>query len=115
MITLAIGILIACGLRFFLAGTRFGLVLGLIFLSNGANLLIFKAGDLQFGTYPFINPEQATNPPLADPLPQALVLTAIVIGFALLAYLIALTKKLASRCPDLETGQVVDEEAAWEI
>ena len=67
------------------------LILGLALLSHGANLLIFTVGGLVRGRPPLV-PEGRTalEPPYADPLPQALVLTAIVISFGLLAFSIAL-------------------------
>ena len=58
-------------------------LLGIILISHTANLLIFTAAGLSDGSPP-LSPagERTLHPPDADPLPQALVLTAIVIGFA---------------------------------
>jgi multicomponent K+:H+ antiporter subunit C len=66
----------------------FSVVLGLTFLSYAVNTLIFFGGRLG-AQVPPIADEGVSD--LADPLPQALVLTAIVIGFGMTAYLVALT------------------------
>lgn len=67
------------------------LVIGLILLSNAANLLIFTSAGMDRGMPPLIA-EGATMPdaPVADPLAQALILTAIVIGFGVLAFAVVL-------------------------
>jgi multicomponent Na+:H+ antiporter subunit C len=67
------------------------LLIGLTLLSNAANLLIFTAGGLTRGRPPLV-PEGDLRPaqPFADPLPQALILTAIVIGFGVLAFAMVL-------------------------
>jgi multicomponent Na+:H+ antiporter subunit C len=67
-------------------------ILGVALLSNGVNLLIFTAGRLYADVPAFIPaglnvPEGMT----ANPLPQALILTAIVIGFSFFAFLLVLT------------------------
>ena len=75
------------------------LVVGLIVLSNAANLAVFTAGGLRAGAPPLI-PEGATEPyvtPAADPLPQALVLTAIVISMGVLAFAVALINQAHQR------------------
>jgi multicomponent Na+:H+ antiporter subunit C len=67
------------------------LVLGLVLLSHGANLLIFTAGGLTRAQPPVVPPGATTPPvPAADPLPQALILTAIVISFGVLAFALVL-------------------------
>jgi multicomponent K+:H+ antiporter subunit C len=68
-------------------------VLGLTFLSYGVNLFLFASGRLAAGRPPVIAPG---SPGYADPLPQALVLTAIVIGFAMTAFVIVLAIKARS-------------------
>ena len=70
------------------------LVVGILLLSQGANLLVFAAGGLTQDKPVFSDPETGL-PPIghADPLPQALVLTAIVIGFGLIVFTISLLLK----------------------
>ena len=85
------GCLYAAGIYMMLRRSLFKLILGLVFLSHGANLLILTVGGLTRARPPIIpagTAEMAGRS--ADPLPQALILTAIVIGFAVLAFSLAL-------------------------
>jgi multicomponent Na+:H+ antiporter subunit C len=86
-----IGGLYAAAIYMMLRRSIVKLVIGLILLSNAANLLIFTAAGLTRGSPPLI-PEGALAPDraIADPLPQALVLTAIVIAFGVLAFAVVL-------------------------
>lgn len=86
-----VGALIASGLYMMMRRSMIKLLIGLSLLSHAANLLIFTAAGLVRGHAPLI-PEGETVPPspYADPVPQALILTAIVIGFGVLAFSIAL-------------------------
>lgn len=86
VIALSIGTLIACGVYLLLRGRTFPVVLGLTLLSYGVNLFLFAMGRLQFGVPPLIGHAER----YADPLPQALVLTAIVIGFGMTAFVVVL-------------------------
>ncbi len=72
-------------------------ILGLFVLSNAVNLLIFTAPGLFRGVSPIIPGESLAGIPHADPLPQALILTAIVIGMGLLAFGLGLCFKLKRR------------------
>ena len=90
LISAAIGILTASGLYLILRPTTFSVVLGLTLLSYAVNALIFVGGRLGASAPPLILPGTSGH---ADPLPQALVLTAIVIGFGMTAYLVALALK----------------------
>lgn len=85
-----IGLLTACGVYLLLRGRTFPVVLGLTLLSYAVNLFLFAMGRLTVGQPPVIAPGATGH---ADPLPQALVLTAIVIGFAMTAFLIVLALK----------------------
>jgi multicomponent Na+:H+ antiporter subunit C len=71
------------------------LIIGLGLLSNGTNLLLFTAGGLTRARAP-IAPEggQALVQPFANPVPQSLVLTAIVIGFGVLAFSLVLAHRI---------------------
>ena len=90
LLALIIAGLFAGGVYMLLRRSLVKLVVGLILLGHGVNLLIFLTGRLTPGQAPLI-PAGATQltGPFADPLPQALVLTAIVIGFGLQAVAIA--------------------------
>jgi multicomponent K+:H+ antiporter subunit C len=90
MIALLIGVLTACGVYLMLRGRTFPVVLGLTFLSYAVNLYLFAMGRLAVGQPPVIG---TGLPGYTDPVPQALVLTAIVIGFAMTAFVIMLALK----------------------
>ncbi len=82
----AIGILTAAGVYLLLRARSFDVILGLTLLSYATNLLIFSGGRLVAGKPPVLRDGVATDlAHYADPLPQALVLTAIVIAFAMTA------------------------------
>ena len=87
LIALAIGVVTGCGTYLVLRGRTFPVVLGLTLLSYAVNLFLFASGRLSTGQPPVIG----TGDSYADPLPQALVLTAIVIGFAMTAFVIMLS------------------------
>jgi multicomponent K+:H+ antiporter subunit C len=83
VIALAIGVLAGSGVWLVLRPRTFQVVMGLSLLSYAVNLFIFGVGSLAIDMEPIITP--GVPPDLAhytDPMPQALVLTAIVIGFA---------------------------------
>ena len=82
----AIGILTAAGVYLLLRARSFDVILGLTLLSYATNLLIFSGGRLVAGKPPVLREGVAAVPAnYTDPLPQALVLTAIVIAFAMTA------------------------------
>ncbi len=87
----AIGVLFGCAVYMMLRRSIVKLVIGLMILSNAANLLLFAVSGMTRGAPPLI-PEGVTVPTgiVADPLPQALVLTAIVIAFGVLAFAVVL-------------------------
>lgn len=86
VVALAIGILTAAGVWLLLRPRTFQVIIGLSLISYGVNLFIFSMGRLNVNKVPVIEPGAAIDPAqFADPMPQALVLTAIVIGFAMTA------------------------------
>ncbi|SEQ14216.1 multisubunit potassium/proton antiporter, PhaC subunit [Devosia sp. YR412] len=85
ILAIGIGVLTSCGVYLMLRPRTFQVIIGLSLLSYAVNLFIFAMGRLKTGAAPVtasgaIDPTQFT-----DPVPQALVLTAIVIGFAMTA------------------------------
>lgn len=90
LVSLVIGVLTACGVYLALRGRTFPVVLGLTLMSYGVNVFLFAMGRLTIGQPAII---AADAPGHADPLPQALVLTAIVISFAMTAFVIMLALK----------------------
>jgi multicomponent K+:H+ antiporter subunit C len=92
----AIGLLTACGIYLTLRGSPFPIVLGLMLLSYAVNLFIVAMGRLTVGCPPIV---AAGATGYADPLPQALVLTAIVIGLATTVFAIVLALVAAGDDP----------------
>lgn len=89
VVALAIGVLTGSGVWLLLRPRTFQVVIGLSLLSYAVNLFIFAMGRLRVAAAPIVEPGVAPDPAaLADPLPQALVLTAIVISFAMTALLL---------------------------
>lgn len=95
LIAICIGVLVSTGVYRILGQNKMDIVIGLILLSQGANLLILASGGLKHNAAALIEKGMDTTT-LADPLPQALVLTAIVIGFGILAFLLSLTLRRSS-------------------
>ena len=91
IVPLIAGVLFAAGFYLMLRRTLGQIIIGLAIISNAANLLIFSAGRISTGGTPIV-PEGANAPieGAADPLPQALILTAIVISFGVLAFTLVL-------------------------
>ena len=91
VLALVVGILVATSVYLMLSRNVLRFVFGLVLLSNAANLVIFAAGRVTRAAPPLIA-EGIPAPPdvVANALPQALILTAIVIGFGLLAFALAL-------------------------
>lgn len=81
----AIGLLVASGVYLILRPQTFQVIIGLSLLSYGVNLFILAMGRLRTDAAPIISRSSVNPADYADPVPQALVLTAIVIGFAMTA------------------------------
>ena len=86
LVATGIGLAVACGVYLLRRGRSFTVVLGLTVLGYAVNVFIFAMGRLWTGAPPILRGDG----PFADPLPQALVLTAIVIGFATTGFVIEL-------------------------
>lgn len=94
LLAFVVGVLFAAGLYMMMRRSIVKLIVGLVLMGYAANLLIFTVGRLTRAQPPLV-PEGATVPPapFADPVPQALILTAIVIGFGLQAFALVLIKR----------------------
>ncbi|KNZ34326.1 MAG: hypothetical protein AD742_02830 [Methylibium sp. NZG] len=91
LVCIALGVLCAGGIYLMLRPRTFDVILGLTLLSYAVNLFIFFMGRLRVGAAPIVDGQRAaTLAQYADPLPQALVLTAIVISFAMTAVLLVI-------------------------
>ncbi len=94
LVSIAVGVLCAGGVYLLLRPRTFDLVLGLTLLTYAVNLFIFFMGRLQLNRVPIVDglkPADLQN--YADPLPQALVLTAIVISFAMTAVMLVIAMR----------------------
>jgi multicomponent Na+:H+ antiporter subunit C len=90
-IALLVGLFAAAGIYLLLSRALIRMILGLVLLGNGVNLLIFAAGRLTREIPPIVPAGLAVPAEaVANPLPQALILTAIVIGFAIFTFLLVL-------------------------
>lgn len=91
VLALVAGVLYASGLYLMLRRRLAQLIVGLSLLANGSNILIFTAAGLTRARPPLV-PEGGAGlvAPFADPVPQSLILTAIVIGFGVLAFSLVL-------------------------
>jgi multicomponent K+:H+ antiporter subunit C len=87
LIAVAVGMLLGSGTYLVLRGRTFPVIVGLVLLSYGVNLFLLAMGRLSVRVPPIVIAGQTQY---ADPLPQALVLTAIVIGFGMTAFIVAL-------------------------
>ena len=92
LISLAIGVLTAAGVYLTLRARTFPVVMGLTMLAYAVNIFLFSMGRLTIGL-PAVIDKTAKGMQYSDPLPQALVLTAIVIAFGMTAFLIVLALK----------------------
>lgn len=95
ILAVVVGVLYAGGLYLMMRRSLVKLIIGLALLGHAANLLIFTIGRLTHDQPPLIpaGAEQMAGP-FSDPLPQALILTAIVIGFGVQAFALVLLKRV---------------------
>jgi multicomponent K+:H+ antiporter subunit C len=83
----AIGVLTACGVYLLLRARTYPVILGIMLLGYAVNLFLLAMGRIRVAAPPIILGGMENY---ADPLPQALVLTAIVIGFGMAAFIVVL-------------------------
>lgn len=111
LLVVLVGILYSAGIYLMFRRSMVKLLLGLMMLGNGANILIFLMGELTKGKAPIIDEEHTHFfDAYADPVPQALILTAIVISFGLTAFAIVLLNKVYSTTgtDDLDSLNIQD-------
>lgn len=113
VLVVVVGALFASGTYLLLRPNLLRLIIGLMLLGNGVNLLIFTAGRLTPGLPPIVPPgADAPLHAVANPLPQALILTAIVISLGLVAFALALLHRghsiLGTMHPDLASDESAD-------
>lgn len=99
---LAFGIMIAVAAYLLMSRNVLKVVLGLLVLGNAANLSIFLAGRIGTRTPPLVEAGETLIVGGANPLPQALILTAIVISFSLVAFTVVLFESAHRRLYTLD-------------
>ncbi len=91
LLALTVGVLVTCSVYLMLRRSLVKVLLGIGLLGHAANLTVFTLGTVTRGRAPIVPPGAVVpEPGYADPIPQALVLTAIVIGLAVIAFLAVL-------------------------
>lgn len=112
LLAIVVGVLYGAGIYMVLRRSLVKLILGLALLGHGANLLIFVSAGIRRAKPPLIPAGESAVPPgIADPVPQALILTAIVIGFGVLAFALVLFHR-AQREFGTDNPDLLVEEAA---
>lgn len=113
LLALFVGVMTAAGVYLLLRARTFDVVLGMTLLSYAVNVFIFLSGRVAIGRSAIVDGKRAaTLAAYADPLPQALVLTAIVISFAMTALLLVIALRArAETASDHVDGVEPDAEA----
>jgi multicomponent Na+:H+ antiporter subunit C len=105
--SLSVGIVVAAGIYMMLERHVVRVILGIALIAAAANMLIFLAGGVGSIVPPVVPYGEGTlSPAAANPLPQALVLTAIVIGFALVSFAIVLAFRAYRILGTLDTDEM---------
>lgn len=106
LLAVSIGVLAGSGVWLLLRPRTYQVVIGLSLCSHAVNLFIFSMGRLRSGAAPILTSGAGSLTDYADPVPQALVLTAIVIGFATTAlFLVVLLASRGLTATDHVDGQ----------
>jgi multicomponent Na+:H+ antiporter subunit C len=94
LLAIVAGVLYAAGLYLMLRRRLAQVIIGLGLLSNGSNVLILSAAGVMRSRPPLISETAVSADQFADPVPQSLILTAIVIGFGVLAFALVLAHRV---------------------
>ncbi len=106
---LLIGVLFGVSFYFLLSRNLVRVLLGLLLFGQGVNLLIFTSAGLTTGHAPILDGSGNTPQPVADPLPQALILTAIVIGLGMIGFSLALFRKAREQAGAVDLDQLKED------
>lgn len=110
VLALAFGVMVGVAAYLVLSRNVLRILLGLLVLGNAANLSIFLAGRVGIRTPPLVEVGESTIAVSANPLPQALILTAIVISFALVAFTAVLVENAYRGLRTLDTDAMREAE-----
>lgn len=105
-----IGTLISISVYLILSNQLIRWLFGIVILTTTVNLIIFISGRLNSEHPPFLQASKTVNEQIANPLPQALILTAIVIGFGLLSFSLVLVRKIWERFKSLNSDKLITAE-----
>jgi len=94
LMAIAAGVLFAAGIYMILRRSMVKVLVGILLLGYAANLLLFNSAPLTRGAPPLIDPANGVPAEYADPVPQALILTAIVISFGVTAFAVVLIRRV---------------------
>lgn len=111
ILSILVGLLFAAGLYLLLHRSFIKLIIGIITFANAANLFLFVAGGITRDNPAFTDEEAHVSlDQMADPLPQALILTAIVIGLGVQVFAIVLLKRAyhTAKTSDLDDLNTTD-------
>ncbi|MFO7912762.1 MAG: NADH-quinone oxidoreductase subunit K [Desulfotignum sp.] len=105
-LAIVVGLVVSAAFFLMLSGVLIRFVFGLILMGNAVNLLIFTAGRLAPVNPPLIDAQQPLlTAPAANALPQALILTAIVIGFSMTIFMLILLFRTHDQTRTLDADQ----------
>lgn len=110
ILSFTVGIMYAAGYYLMMRRSIIKLIFGLGMIGHASHLLIFTMGRLTAGSPPLIHEGDINSEAFADPLPQALILTAIVIGFGVQAFALVLIKRIYQvvKTDDLDEMKTTD-------
>lgn len=115
VLALVAGVMLGLSVYGMLHRSFIRVVIGVMLLGNAVNLIIFSAGRLTRGAPPIIPDHGPLEAPYANPLPQALMLTAIVISFALTAFALTLAFRVKRTLGTLEMDEHTTTEPPPEV
>ncbi|NJK87949.1 MAG: cation:proton antiporter [Myxococcales bacterium] len=110
-LALAAGLVVALGLQSLMQRSFLRMVVGFMLITNAVNLFIFTSGRLTRGKPPIIPEHAEVLERAANPLPQALILTAIVISFGITAFAFTLAFRVYRTLGTLDTDKLSETEA----
>lgn len=109
LLAMAIGVIFGSGTYLMLKPDLFRVVMGMVLISNAANLTLMSAG-LSRGAAPFVG-QGEDGDPVSDPLVQAMTLTAIVIGLGVTALLLSLAYRVYTSHATVDLDELSQREA----
>ncbi len=110
LLAILVGVLYSAAVYLLLRRSVLKIILGFIFLGHATNLLLFVSGGLVSGAPPFVEDTVLDIDKMADPLPQALILTAIVIGMGVTAFALVLVYRFTSTTKISDFDESVEKE-----